>query len=142
MKLSRFSDIRLVKQKKVSASACSAGRTTAASAEPLRVSSRTSMRSGSFRTFPLAAGVGGEGVVDGAHDLVHALDVGDPRVELGVDEEDPLHHLPVSLAAVRENLVLVGRIQVQSFTWRTDLEQENRVRRWRGTLWVWMKEDG
>lgn len=68
---------------------------------------------GGARTFPLAVGVGGEGVVDGPHQLVHALHVGQTRVQLGVDEEDPLHHLPVGLAARRQNLVLVRRVQVQ-----------------------------
>ena len=44
-----------------------------------------------------AAGVGGEDVVDGADDLVHALDVSLAGVELGVEEEDPLDDLPVRL---------------------------------------------
>ena len=43
------------------------------------------------------AGVGGEDVVDGADDLVHALDVSLAGVELGVEEEDPLDDLPVRL---------------------------------------------
>lgn len=63
-------------------------------------------------TFPLVVGVGGKGVVDRAHHLVHALHVGDARVELSVDEQDALHHLPVGLAAIGQHLVLVGRVQV------------------------------
>lgn len=72
-------------------------------------------------TFPVCVGVGGEGVVNGPDDLVHALHVGDARVQLGVDEQDSLHHLPVRLAAVRQNLVLVGRIQVQRLAWGAHL---------------------
>lgn len=64
-------------------------------------------------TFPLRVWVGSEGVVNRPDDLVHALYVGDARVQLGVDEQDSLHHLPVRLAAVRQNLVLVGWVQVQ-----------------------------
>lgn len=36
----------------------------------------------------LLVGVGGEDVVDGREDLVHALDVANARVELGEEEED------------------------------------------------------
>ena len=39
----------------------------------------------------------GKCVVDWANDLIHALHIGLAGVELGIDEEDPLHHLPVSL---------------------------------------------
>lgn len=63
-------------------------------------------------TLPLAVGVCGEGVVNGTHDLVHALHVSDARVEFGVDEENPFNHFPVRFTAVREHLVLVGGIQV------------------------------
>ena len=55
---------------------------------------------------PLPAGVGGEHVVDGAHDLVHALHVALPRVQLGVEEQDPFHHFPVGLVAQAEGRVV------------------------------------
>ena len=58
-------------------------------------------------TSPLAVGVGGKGVVEGPHDLIHALHVSDAGVELGVDEQDPLHHLPVGFTAVGQHHVLV-----------------------------------
>lgn len=67
----------------------------------------------SIPTFPQVVWVRGEGVVDGAYNLIHALDVGDAWVELGVDEENALHHLPVSLTAVGQNLILVGGVQVE-----------------------------
>lgn len=63
-------------------------------------------------TLPLVVGVRGEGVVNGTHDLIHALNVSDAWVEFGVDEENPLDHFPVRFTAVRQHLVLVGGIQV------------------------------
>ena len=59
---------------------------------------------------PLLPRVGGEDVVDGPDDLVHALDVALPGVELGVDEEDPLDDLPVRLVAVLQRRVVLGRL--------------------------------
>lgn len=58
-------------------------------------------------TFPLAVGVSGKGIVEGSHDLIHALHVSDARVELGIDEQDALHHLPVGLTAAGQHLVLI-----------------------------------
>ena len=54
--------------------------------------------------------VRGEYVVNGTDDLVHALDVALPGVELGVDEEDPLDDLPVRLVAVLQRGVVLGRL--------------------------------
>lgn len=61
----------------------------------------------SLSTFPLAIGVSGKSVVEGAHDLIHALHISDARVELGIDEQDPFHHLPVGFTAIGQNLILV-----------------------------------
>lgn len=58
-------------------------------------------------TFPFTVGIRGKGVVEGPHDLVHALHVGNARVELGIDEQDALHHLPVGLTAIGQHLVLI-----------------------------------
>lgn len=66
-------------------------------------------------TFPFPIRVCGKGVVDGPHNLIHALHVGDAGVELGVDEQDALHHLPVSLTAVGQHLVLIRGVQVERF---------------------------
>lgn len=64
-------------------------------------------------TFPLAVRVCRKGVVNRPHNLIHALHVGDPGVEFGVDEEDPLDHLPVRLTPTRQHLVFIRWIQVQ-----------------------------
>lgn len=72
-------------------------------------------------TFPLAVGVRGKSVVDWPNDLIHALDISDPRVEFGIDEEDPLHHLPVCLAPIGQHLILVGWIQVERLSGGADL---------------------
>lgn len=74
----------------------------------------------------MCVGVGGEGVVNRPHDLVHALYVSDARVQLGVDEQDSLHHLPVRLAAVRQNFILVGWVQVQSLAWGAHLRDKDQ----------------
>lgn len=58
-------------------------------------------------TFPLAVGVGGKGIIEGPHDLIHALYISNARVELGIDEQDALHHLPVGLAAIGQHLILI-----------------------------------
>ena len=59
---------------------------------------------------PLLPRVGREHVVDGPDDLVHALNVALSGVELGVDEQDPLDHLPVRLVPVFERGVVLGRL--------------------------------
>lgn len=61
----------------------------------------------SLSTFPLAVRVSGKRIVEGPHDFIHALHISDARVELGIDEQDPLHHLPVGFAAIGQNLILV-----------------------------------
>lgn len=78
-------------------------------------------------TFPLAVGVGGEGVVEGPHDLIHALHVRDARVELGVDEEDPLHHLPVGLTAAGRHLVLTQGCRRRALVWGAHLGREGKA---------------
>lgn len=39
----------------------------------------------------------GKSVIDWPNNLIHALHIGLARIELGIDKQDPLHHLPVSL---------------------------------------------
>ena len=56
-------------------------------------------------TSPLAVGVGGKGVVEGPHDLVHALHVSNAGVELGVDE----HGAFKREVALEENGILCKR---------------------------------
>ena len=58
-------------------------------------------------TSPAHIRVGGERVVDGANDLVHALDVALAGVQLGVEEEDALDDLPVRLLTARQSHVVV-----------------------------------
>lgn len=60
-------------------------------------------------TFPFAVRVCSKGVVKRPHDFIHALDIGYPGVQLGIDEQDPLHHFPVSFAAIGQNFVLAQR---------------------------------
>lgn len=69
----------------------------------------TAKQSKGFLTFPLTVRVCSKGVVKRPHDFIHALDIGYARVQLGIDEQDPLHHLPVSFAAVGQNFVLAQR---------------------------------
>lgn len=85
-----------------------------------------------FYTFPLAVGVSGKGIVEGPHDFIHALHVSNARVELGVDEQDPLHHLPVGLAAVGQHLVLIEGRRRRVLVWGAHLREEGRspLRRW------------
>lgn len=82
-------------------------------------------------TFPLAVRVRGKRVVNRPDDLVHALHVGDPGVEFGVDEEDTLHHLPVCLGPIGQHLVLIRWVQVQRLSRGADLgEQTQLSRKW------------
>lgn len=105
MKLSRFSDIRLVKQKKVSASACSGPWSRR---EPLYFLHVATFHADTpSLTFPLAVGVRSKGVVDRPDDLIHALDVRYPRVQFGVDKENPFHHLPVRFTSTGHHLVFI-----------------------------------
>ena len=76
-------------------------------------------------TFPFIVWVCGECIINWPDDLVHALNVGDAGVELGVDEEDAFDHLPVCFTAVGQHLVLVGWIEVQRLARRTHLYTEN-----------------
>lgn len=64
-------------------------------------------------TFPLAVGVCGKGVIYWSNNLIHALYIGNPRVEFGIDEKDPLHNLPVCFTPTGQHLILVRWIQVQ-----------------------------
>jgi len=61
-------------------------------------------------TSPVQVWIWGEGVIQGSNYFVHSLHVSRARVELRVDEEDTLHHLPVRLLALDQGLVLVGRL--------------------------------
>lgn len=127
MKLSLFSDMRLVKQKNVSASACSRRQRRK---NGLRVcsASRQFKKSAPTPTFPLTVWVRGKRVVNGSYDLVHALHVGYARVEFGVDEQDALHHLPVRLPPTGQHLVFIGGIQVERLSWWAHLENRGTAR--------------
>ena len=60
---------------------------------------------------PLPGGVRGQHVVDWPDDLIHPLDVALARVELGVEEEDPLDDLPVGLLArLHDGVVVLYRL--------------------------------
>lgn len=59
-------------------------------------------------TSVLSVGVNGEDMIDGPDDLVHALDVALPRVELGIQEQHPFHYLPVCLAALVQRRVITA----------------------------------
>lgn len=75
-------------------------------------------------TFPLAVGVSGKGIVEGPHDLIHALHVSDARVELGIDEQDTLHHLPMGLAAVGQHLILIQGGRRRVLLWGAHLRED------------------
>jgi hypothetical protein len=67
-------------------------------------------------TSEVDVGVAGEGVVDGADDFVHPLDVALAGVELGVEEEDALDDLPVGLFALGHGgVVFVGFLDRQRY---------------------------
>lgn len=80
-------------------------------------------------TFPHAVRVCGKGVVNWPNNLIHSLHVGDPGVEFGVDEEDPLHHLPVCFTPTGQHLIFVGWIQVQCFSRWADLGEHIQLTR-------------
>lgn len=48
-------------------------------------------------TPPLGGWVVRKHIVERSHDIVHSLHVPNPGVQLGVDEEQPLYHIPVVL---------------------------------------------
>lgn len=62
-------------------------------------------------TFPFTVRICGKGVVKRPHDFIHPLNIGYPRVQLGIDEQDSLHHFPVSFTAVGQNFVLTQSIR-------------------------------
>ena len=124
MKLSRISDIRLVKQKNVSASACSVkkkrkrkgrkGQTSERS--PSQGENHCRFRIGGHRTSPIAAGVGGEQIINGPDDLVHALDVTLAGIQLGVNEQNPLDYLPVRLLTrIEDSVVFLGLLDSERY---------------------------
>lgn len=65
-----------------------------------------------------------EDVVDGPDDLVHALYVALARVQLRVDEQHPLHHLPVRLfALLHRRVVFCGAFQNQVYLFGEECER-------------------
>lgn len=62
-------------------------------------------------TFPFTVRICSKGVVKRPHDFIHPLNIRYPRVQLGIDEQDSLHHFPVSFTAIRQNFVLAQRIR-------------------------------
>lgn len=97
-----MSDIRLVKQKKQSASANSK--------KYLELESDEDLVSLSRFTSPFRSGIRGKGVINRSDDLVHPLNVALTRIQFGVEEEDSLNDLPMSLFALVQRLVVVGRL--------------------------------
>ena len=60
---------------------------------------------------PLPGGVRGQHVVDWPDDLIHPLNVALTRIELGIEEEDPLDDLPVGLLArLHDGVVVLYRL--------------------------------
>lgn len=80
-------------------------------------------------TFPLAIGVCGKVVVNWSNNLIHALYVGYPRVEFGIDKEDPLHHLPMCFTPTWQHLIFVRWIQVQCLSRWADLGEQIHLNR-------------
>ena len=67
---------------------------------------------------PTPVRIGGESVVNGSDDFIHALNVALAGVELGVKKEDPLHDFPMGFLTVGEVTV------VQRTTVRTEKKNE------------------